>query len=336
MNETRQSTTRIASGDEPEGEAPSAEPTRVRLPRSRDDDIEAYLVELGQRVRSMRAVRGMSRKVLAQESGVSERYIAQLESGLGNVSIMLLRRVADATGAPLEDLVADPARQPSEWPLIRELLRKASPAMIDDVKAVLSGHPVNRPSEAQAHIEVDRVALIGLRGAGKSTLGRMAAEKLGWRFVELNKEIEKEAGFSITEVFSIYGQDGYRRYEQAALERIIAEPGAMILATGGGIVSDAVTFERLLKSFFTVWIKASPGEHMSRVRKQGDLRPMGADKAAMSELITILQSREALYSRARVSIDTSGATIDHSLMALLRTIQSYCAVGCPWQSRNRV
>jgi XRE family transcriptional regulator, aerobic/anaerobic benzoate catabolism transcriptional regulator len=307
---------------------------RAGSPRGREDDVDAYLIELGQRVRSMRAVRGMSRKVLAQESGVSERYIAQLESGLGNVSIKLLRRVADATGAPLEDLVADPARQPADWQLIRELLRKATPAMISDVKAVLNGLPVERPA-GDVHIAVDRVALIGLRGAGKSTLGRLAAEKLGWRFVELNKEIENEAGFSVSEVFSLYGQDGYRRYEQAALERIIAEKGPMVLATGGGIVSDPVTFERLLASYFTVWIKATPGEHMSRVRKQGDLRPMGADKAAMAELITILQSREPFYARARTVIDTSGANIDQSLMALLRIIQSYCVSGCPWQSRNR-
>ena len=319
------------------GQADSAvgEPgaARVRAPRNRDDDVEAYLIELGQRVRSMRAVRGMSRKVLAQASGVSERYIAQLESGQGNVSIVLLRRVAEATGAPLEDLVAEPAHQPQDWALLRELLRKAAPAVIADVKAVLGGQTVERPQPA--HIAVDRVALIGLRGAGKSTLGRMAAERLGWRFVELNKEIEREAGFSIGEVFSLYGQDGYRRYEAAALERIIAEPGAMILATGGGIVSEPVTFERLLASFFSIWVKTSPAEHMSRVRKQGDLRPMGADKAAMAELITILQSREPFYSRARISLDTSNATLEQSLAAMLRTIQSYCASGCPWQSRNR-
>jgi XRE family aerobic/anaerobic benzoate catabolism transcriptional regulator len=322
-----------AIGDETSASA--GESPRARHPRSRDDDIDAYLVELGQRVRAMRAVRGMSRKVLALESGVSERYIAQLESGLGNVSIMLLRRVADATGAPLEDLVAEPSRQPKDWPLIRELLRQASPDMLRDVKALLSGQSIDWPAPAQPQPAVDRVALIGLRGAGKSTLGRLAAEKLGWRFVELNKEIEREAGFSITEIFSIYGQDGYRRHEQAALERIISEPGAVILATGGGIVSEPVTFERLLANFFTVWVKASPGEHMSRVRKQGDLRPMGADKAAMSELITILQSREPLYARARISIDTSGASVDQSLKALTRTIQSYCVSGCPWQSRNR-
>ena len=311
-----------------------AAPSRVRAPRNRDDDVEAYLIELGHRVRSMRAVRGMSRKVLAQASGVSERYIAQLESGQGNVSIVLLRRVAEATGAPLEDLVAEPSRQPQDWTLIRELLRMATPAMIQDVKAVLGGQAVDRP-QREPHIAVDRVALIGLRGAGKSTLGRLAAEKLGWRFIELNKEIEREAGFSIGEVFSLYGQDGYRRYEAAAIERIIAEPGAMILATGGGIVSEPVTFERLLASFFTIWVKTSPAEHMSRVRKQGDLRPMGADKAAMAELITILQSREPFYARARISLDTSNATLEQSLAALLRTIQSYCVSGCPWQSRNR-
>lgn len=315
--------------DDPTGAAPA----RLRGPRNRDDDVEAYLIELGQRVRSMRAVRGMSRKVLAQASGVSERYIAQLESGQGNVSIVLLRRVAEATGAPLEDLVAEPARQPQDWTLIRELLRKAAPSVVADVKALLGGRPVDRPRSAQ--IAVDRVALIGLRGAGKSTLGRMAAEKLGWRFVELNKEIEAEAGFSVGEVFSLYGQDGYRRYEAAALDRIIADPGPMILATGGGIVSEPVTFERLLSSFFTIWVKTSPAEHMSRVRKQGDLRPMGADKAAMAELITILQSREALYARARMSLDTTNATLEQSLAALLRTIQSYCVSGCPWQSRNR-
>ena len=318
----------VSSGSQADAGAP-----RVRGPRNRDDDVEAYLIELGQRVRSMRAVRGMSRKVLAQASGVSERYIAQLESGQGNVSIMLLRRVAEATGAPLEDLVAEPARQPQDWALIRELLRKATPTMVADVKAVLGGQALDRPQAQQ--IAVDRVALIGLRGAGKSTLGRMAAEKLGWRFVELNKEIEAEAGFSIAEIFSLYGQDAYRRYEAAALERIIADPGPMVLATGGGIVSEPVTFERLLSSFFTIWVKTSPAEHMSRVRKQGDLRPMGADKAAMAELITILQSRERFYARASMSLDTTNTTLEQSLATLLRTIQSYCATGCRWQSRNR-
>jgi XRE family aerobic/anaerobic benzoate catabolism transcriptional regulator len=277
----------------------------------------------------------MSRKVLAQEAGVSERYIAQVETGLGNVSIMLLRRIADAAGTTLEDLVSDSERQPKEWPLLRELIRKADPGVIEEIKALLSGRNRHVHRDAQT-IQVDRVALIGLRGAGKSTLGRMVAEKLGWRFIELNREVERGAGFSVAEVFSLYGHDAYRRYEQAALDRIIAEPGPTVLAAGGGIVADPVTFERLLGSFFTFWVKAIPAEHMSRVRAQGDLRPMAADKAAMTELVTILQSREALYSRVRVTLDTSGTTVEDSLASLLRTIRLYCVSGCPWQSRNRI
>lgn len=163
---------------------------------------DRFLSELGARVRTMRAVRGMSRKVLAQTSGVSERYIAQLESGQGNVSIMLLRRLAEVAGVQLEDLVADPAGRPKDWVLIRELLMQAPPVVIDDVKALLTGRPLDRPTQA-ANIQVDRVALIGLRGAGKSTLGRLLAEQLGWRFVELNREIERDAGFSVSEVFSL-------------------------------------------------------------------------------------------------------------------------------------
>jgi XRE family transcriptional regulator, aerobic/anaerobic benzoate catabolism transcriptional regulator len=298
-----------------------------------DRELDGYLVALGKRVRSVRAIRGMSRKVLAREAGVSERYVAQLEAGLGNISIMLLRRIADAAGLPVEDLVADPDRQPKDWILLRELIRKAEPRVIDGIKALLSGE--QDATAALQAVHVDRVALIGLRGAGKSTLGRMVAEQLGWRFVELNREIEAEAGFSVAEVFSLYGQDAYRRYEQAALERVMAEPGPVILAAGGGIVADPVTFERLLAGFFTVWVKATPAEHMGRVRAQGDFRPMAADKGAMDELITILQSREDFYARARVTLDTSDATVKDCATRLLRIIRCYCVSGCPWQSRNR-
>lgn len=306
-----------------------------RLQPAREDDSDAYLVELGQRVRRMRAVRGMSRKVLAEVSGVSERYIAQMESGLGNVSIMLLRRVAEATGAPIEDLVADPARQPKEWPLIRDLLRQATPEMLAQVRAVLSGERADSLRLTQSPIAVDRIALIGLRGAGKSTLGKMAAEQLGWPFVELNKEIEREAGFSVPEIFALYGQDGYRRFELACLKNLIARPGPMVLATGGGIVAEPMTFELLLSSFFTVWLKASPAEHMSRVRSQGDLRPMANDKAAMAELITILSSREPLYARARATIDTAGARLEDSAKTLVQLVRHYCSAGCPFASRTR-
>lgn len=296
------------------------------------DDVHDFLVELGQRVRNVRAVRGMSRKVLARVSGVSERYIAQLESGLGNVSIVLLRRVAKATATPLEDFVSGPSAQPDEWPLVRSLMRQATPEIIDEVKDLLTGQ--RPPRRIAPRVAVDRIALTGLRGAGKSTLGRRAAKEMGWPFIELNKEIESVAGFSMTEIHSLYGQEGYRRLEQTALRRVIERPGPMILATGGSIVADPMTFELLLTSFFTVWIKASPFEHMNRVRQQGDLRPMSNDKAAMSELVTILSSREPLYAKARWVIDTSGASEEASLRKLLDLLRSYCASGCPWQSRN--
>jgi XRE family aerobic/anaerobic benzoate catabolism transcriptional regulator len=304
------------------------------LPRCEQPMLDGYLEALGRRVRSARALRGISRKVLAHEAGVSERYVAQLEAGLGNISIMLLRRIAEAVGLPTEDLVADPARQPRDWVLLRELIRKAEPQVIASVKAQLAA--AQGATIIPQAIQVDRVALIGLRGAGKSTLGRIVAEKLGWRFVELNREVEAEAGFSVAEIFSLYSQDAYRRYEQAALERVMAEPGPMVLATGGGIVADPVTFESLLGGLFTVWLKASPAEHMSRVRAQGDFRPMAANEAAMTELVTILQSREEHYSRARVMLDTSDATVDDCVMRLLQIIQCYCASGGPWQSRNRL
>jgi XRE family aerobic/anaerobic benzoate catabolism transcriptional regulator len=168
---------------------------------------------------------------------------------------------------------------------------------------------------------IDRIALIGLRGAGKSTLGALAAKRLGWRFIELNREIERDNGLSITEVFSLYGQDGYRRLELAALRKVVEKPGPLILATGGGIVAEPLNFELLLASFFTIWLKATPAEHMSRVRKQGDLRPMGKDSAAMAELVTILSSREPLYARADAALDTSGRKTQESLESLLEFIE---------------
>jgi XRE family aerobic/anaerobic benzoate catabolism transcriptional regulator len=295
----------------------NADPPVEKHAEALENPDRAFLTRLGQRVRQSRAVRGMSRKVLARESDISERYIAQLESGEGNVSIILLRRVAAATGCRLEELIADPDGATSERALIGALLRSASPEQVERVKAMLTS--VSK-SDASSIAENDRIALIGLRGAGKSTLGAAAARILGWPFVELNREIERDSGFSIAEVFSIYGQEGYRRFEQACLTQIIDRPGPMILATGGGIVSETLTFDRLLSSFFTIWIKTTPAEHMARVRRQGDLRPMARDRAAMDELTTILQSREPLYERARAIVDTSGETVAQSVEKLVRVI----------------
>jgi XRE family transcriptional regulator, aerobic/anaerobic benzoate catabolism transcriptional regulator len=268
------------------------------------DPESGFLEQLGQRVRTMRSLRGMSRKVLAKVSGISERYIAQLESGKGNVSIVLLRRVSNAMGAHLEDLIptGDPA---PDWQVIRDLLKKATPSQIAQAKDVLAGNGSSHHRASFAGI-----ALIGLRGAGKSTLGKMLAKTIGWNFVELNKEIEKQNGLSVAEIIALYGQEGFRRMEQTALNQLLARKELMVLATGGGIVSEPLTFELILSSFYTIWLKAKPEEHMARVRGQGDLRPMADDRSAMAELRNILISREPLYARASAVVDTAGLSVD--------------------------
>jgi XRE family aerobic/anaerobic benzoate catabolism transcriptional regulator len=280
------------------------------------DPETGFLEQLGQRVRTMRARRGMSRKVLAKVSGISERYIAQLESGKGNVSIVLLRRVSHAMGAHLEDLI--PASEPApDWPVIRDLVRKATAGQIEQAKDVLSGQG-NGASSAQR--TSFGIALIGLRGAGKSTLGKILAKKIGWRFVELNKEIEAQNGLSVAEIIALYGQEGFHRMEQTALGHLLAAKELMVLATGGGIVSEPVTFDLILSSFYTVWLKAEPEEHMARVRRQGDLRPMADDRSAMKELRTILLSREPLYARASAVVDTAGLSVEAAAAGLVEAV----------------
>jgi XRE family transcriptional regulator, aerobic/anaerobic benzoate catabolism transcriptional regulator len=283
---------------------------------SDNTDPEAgFLEQLGQRVRTMRALRGMSRKVLAKVSGISERYIAQLEGGKGNVSIVLLRRVSNAMGAHLEDLIpsADPA---PDWQVIRDLLRKASPSQIAQAKDILAG------GGASTHRRTSfaGIALIGLRGAGKSTLGKILAKKIGWNFVELNKEIERQNGLSVAEIIALYGQEGFRRMEQTALTQLLARKEPMVLATGGGIVSEPLTFDLILSSFYTIWLKAEPEEHMARVRGQGDLRPMADDRSAMAELRNILLSREPLYARASAVVDTAGLSVDAAAVRLIEAV----------------
>jgi XRE family transcriptional regulator, aerobic/anaerobic benzoate catabolism transcriptional regulator len=279
------------------------------------DPETGFLEQLGQRVRTMRALRGMSRKVLAKVSGISERYIAQLESGKGNVSIVLLRRVSNAMGAHLEDLI--PHQEPSpDWAVIRDLLRKATPNQIARAKDVLAGQSASQ----QRMKSFAGIALIGLRGAGKSTLGKLLAKKIGWNFVELNKEIEAQNGLSVAEIIALYGQEGFRRLEQSALTQLLARNELTVLATGGGIVSEPVTFDLILSSFYTIWLKAEPEEHMARVRKQGDLRPMADDRSAMAELRNILTSREPLYARAASVVDTAGLTVDAAAARLLEAV----------------
>ncbi|ACB25748.1 XRE family aerobic/anaerobic benzoate catabolism transcriptional regulator [Methylobacterium sp. PvP062] len=274
-----------------------------------------FLTDLGRRVRHARTVRGLSRKVLSQTSGLSERYIAQLEGGQGNVSIILLRRVANAMGVRLDDLITGNDALP-DWPVVRDLLAQASPAQIVAAKEALSGG--SRPESSNR----PRVALIGLRGAGKSTLGKLAAERLGWTFVELNAEIERENALSVQEIFAIYGQEGYRRLEQAALRRLTEHPGPLILATSGGIVAEPLTYDLLLQAFYTIWLRARPEEHMSRVREQGHLATTGDHASAMQELRAVLASREPLYARAPATVDTSNIPVQTMLDRLTAAIEA--------------
>ncbi len=280
-----------------------------------EEQESRFLTDLGRRVRQARTVRGLSRKTLSQTSGLSERYIAQLEGGQGNVSIILLRRVANAMGVRLDDLITGTETVP-DWPVLRDLLGQATPAQIAAAKAALSG------SAGDGGAAQRRVALVGLRGAGKSTLGRLTAERIGWTFVELNGEIERESALSVREIFAIYGQDGYRRLEQAALRRLTERPGPMILATSGGIVAEPLTYDLLMQNFYTVWLRAKPEEHMKRVRDQGQVSVTGDHASALLDLRAVLTSREPLYARAQATVDTSEVAVPTMVDRLTAVIEN--------------
>jgi XRE family aerobic/anaerobic benzoate catabolism transcriptional regulator len=282
---------------------------------STDDNarIDHLLSSVGERVRSARARMGLSRRVLAERSGVSQRYLAQLESGQGNISIGLLLRIADALDFRIEWLVAEDDPWTSDVVMISSLLRSATRAQRERVLEILD--PEN-PGLRRA----SRIAFIGLRGAGKSTLGRLTAAQLGLPFKELNEDIAEASGMPAGEVMALYGPEGYRHLERQSLERIVATYDRLILAVAGGIVSQPETFNYLLRNFHTIWLKAEPEEHMARVRGQGDERPMAGNPDAMAELRNILTSREALYARAEAHVNTSKMTLEKCLAAIIEVI----------------
>lgn len=287
-------------------------------PRKPPRESDAYLHRLGERVRMLRNQRGMSRKVLARQAKVSERYIAQLESGLGNCSIVLLRRIARAIGMPVTQLVHDGSDPPLDLVLLTQFLERLSPAELAEARRLLGDR--FRAVGADDPARRRRIALIGLRGGGKSTLGMMLAEHLGIPFVELNREIEQRAGASLGEIFDMFGQESFRRAEREALDDVLARYEACVVATSGSIVTEPGTLDMLLSSCFTVWVKAEPQEHMKRVMAQGDMRPMANSARAMDDLISILKSREPLYARADATVTTTGKTPQQNLGELLRVI----------------
>jgi len=274
---------------------------------------EEFLRAFGERIRGERARRGMSRKLLADHAGISERYLTQLESGKGNVSIVLLRHVAAALNLPLSRLVEDAPPSP-EFELVRQFLSRLTPAELRDVYESLTA------KEASA-ARRQRIALVGLRGAGKTTLGAKAAEALNVPFFELDREIERISGTALGSILELYGQQAYRRYELQALQELLAAHPRFVVATDGSLVSETATYELLLRSCFTIWVRTTPEEHMRRVLAQGDLRPMAGSQQAMDDLQRILDERSELYARADIQIDTTGKSVQKSVRELLKTIQ---------------
>jgi XRE family aerobic/anaerobic benzoate catabolism transcriptional regulator len=250
----------------------------MNAPLTAEQQESAYLSRLGERVRAWRTEHAMTRKSLALASGVSERYLAQLEAGQGNISVLLLRKVARAMGVAVDSLVRE-----------EETREKC-------------------------------IALIGLRGAGKSTLGRKLAESMDLPFVELDREVEKEAGAELGEVFAMYGQEAFRRFERRALERVLAQHERAVIAAGGGLVTDPGSYQLLLDRCQCIWLKASPEEHMARVIAQGDMRPFKGRSAALMEVRKLLEDRGKLYARADAVVDTSGKPARQSLADLKKAL----------------
>ncbi|MEP6996901.1 MAG: helix-turn-helix transcriptional regulator [Betaproteobacteria bacterium] len=271
----------------------------------------AYLAAIGERVREMRARRGMSRRILARDSGVSERYLALLESGRGNASILLLKQIAQAMDLPVEELVRSGPEAPAEMTLLTHWLSRLTAAELRRASDTL-----RRAFGAGTQERTRRIALIGLRGAGKTTLGARLAARRRIPFIELDREIERAAGASLAELFLLYGQPAYRRHERRALEALLLRDEPMVIATGGSIVSEPETFDLLLSTCRVVWLKARPEEHMARVVAQGDQRPMAGSTEAMEDLKRILAGRDLLYRKADAIVDTSGKSLAQSLKLL--------------------
>jgi len=275
-----------------------------------------FLLSLGKRVREYRNRRGMTRKQVSQEADVSERHIAQLESGEGNISVVLLQRIAEALNVPLASLFTPQTEEPAEKRLIQRFLERLPRHRLEDVAFRLM-----RDFGHEEKVRRMRIAFIGLRGAGKSTLGAKLASEMKNRFVELDNEIEKDTGMPLSDIFSLYGQSGFRAIEKRTLERLLKENDRAVISVGGGIVSERETFDYLLSNCYTVWLKAQPEEHMSRVMAQGDFRAMAGNDQAMEDLRRILEAREPLYRKADLYVDTSGTSVDESFAKLKALLQ---------------
>jgi XRE family aerobic/anaerobic benzoate catabolism transcriptional regulator len=294
---------------------PEPKSPEVRLdPKPARADAGGVAATVGRLVRISRAKRGMTRRALAHASGASERYLAQIESGEGNPSVIILTAIADALEVPIVDLLPRANGRPAVMTRILDVLGRVPATELPMIAELIEACT----GAALASDRARRIALIGLRGAGKSTLGRGLADELGFPFIELDRLVEQDYGARIPDLIEMAGLATFRRYERACLERVIDQQEAAVIAAAGGIVSNAETFALLLRRAHTVWIKARPDEHMSRVMQQGDFRPMAKNREAMGDLVAILDARAPDYARAEVELDTSGDTVERSSEKLLR------------------
>ena len=281
-----------------------------------------FLIRLGERALALRIKRGMTRKALSNATNVSERHLANLEYGVGNVSVLVLLQLSQALGATFTQLLGDATQASPEWQKIHELLGGANETQLRRVR-----ESIGELVESSSYLESDtsarspRIALIGLRGAGKSTLGRLLAEDLDFPFVELSREIERLAGCSINEIQALYGQNAYRRYERRAIDEALQTYSQVVIATPGGLVSDAATYNLVLSNCTTVWLQADPKDHMDRVAAQGDMRPMAGNKEAMEDLKFILAGRNAFYAKAEFHLNTSAQSQELTFLALRKVIR---------------
>jgi XRE family aerobic/anaerobic benzoate catabolism transcriptional regulator len=284
----------------------------ARRPEAEHPEHAIFVTGIGRLVRLARAKRGMTRRQLAQESGASERYLAQIESGQGNPSVLILKSIAQALDVPIIELLPRANGRPAAMTHVLDVLARTPAAELPALAELIENH-------ANRHVAADRgqrIALVGLRGAGKSTLGRRLAAELACPFIELDRLVEQDYGARIPDLIEMAGLATFRRYERACLEHVIDAHDAAVIATAGGIVSNAETYALLLRRTHTIWIKARPDEHMNRVMEQGDFRPMAQNREAMADLVAILDARRADYARAQAELDTSGDTIERSFEKL--------------------
>ena len=277
-----------------------------------------YLELLGKNIRSARAKRGLTRKALATDSGVSERFLAQLETGTGNASVLVLRQIARALELPLETILAVESAPSPDLKHTLEFLRGLAPEHVAQARQLLAEHFGNHNGGSRK----ERIALIGLRGAGKSTVGRLVADKLEVPFFELDRLVEQASGLSLSMIFDLYGQPGFRRFERQCLDDLLRSQSRFVVATGGSLVLEPTTYRALLSSCYTVWLQATPEEHMARVVAQGDMRPMAHNPQAMSDLQRILRERKQLYRQADASINTSERSVDQVVAECLQHLQN--------------